>query len=112
MSHDVRDQRSSIELVEFRLDQFETALSSNFDRISNKLDNLLTQINVNEVKQENIRTRVDKLEDELQKLQDAQAKATEDLTSMKVSLAEKLSWTAGGSVLGTIIIKLIEGNLK
>jgi hypothetical protein len=112
MSHDIRDQKSSIELVEFRLDQFETALSSNFDRISGKLDNLLVQLNLNEVKQENIRTRVNKLEEGLSKLEEVQTKNNEELNNMKVSLAEKLSWTAGGSALGAIIIKLAESNMK
>lgn len=106
------ENKSSTELIEFRLDQFETSLSTNFDRISSKLDSLLTQINASEIKQENISTRLEKLEKDFSKVQIENEKLNQDMTNMKVSLAEKLSWTAGGGAVAGLLIKLIEGAMK
>lgn len=109
---DSNNQKSSIELIEFRLTQFETNLSNNFDRISFKLDSLLGQINASEVKQENISTRLEKLEKDFSKVELNKDKLTEEINDMKVSLAEKLSWTAGGGAIAGVLIKLIEGLSK
>lgn len=106
------NDKSSTELIEFRLDQFETNLSTSFDRISAKLDSLLTQINASEIKQENLSTRLEKLEKDFSKVQTESDKINQDITNMKVSLAEKLSWTAGGGAVAGILIKLIEGVAK
>tara|TARA_R100001510_G_C7577744_1_gene151864 strand:+ start:347 stop:673 length:327 start_codon:yes stop_codon:yes gene_type:complete len=102
------DNRNSVDLVEFRLNQFETTLSNNFARISNKLDEISAQINASEIKHENTRTRLESLEAEMSKVQLNKEKLLNEINSMKVSLAEKLSWTAGGGVAGTIIIKAFE----
>ncbi len=104
--------KNSTELIEFRLDQFETTLSNNFDRISSKLDSLLTQINAGEIKQENLSTRLEKLEKDFSKVQLENEKLNQDINNMKVSLAERLSWTAGGGAVAGILIKLIEGAMK
>lgn len=106
------NDRNSVDLVEFRLNQFETTLTNNFDRLSSKLDDISDQINASEIKHENTRTRLSNLESEVSKVQSETTKLTDDINSMKVSLAEKLSWTAGGGVVGTIIIKLVEGMSK
>lgn len=106
------DQKSSIELIEFRLNQFETNLSNNFEKISDKLDSLLTQMNATEIKQENISTRLEKLEKDFSKAEKEKQNLSTEIINMKVSLAEKLSWTAGGGAVAGIIIKLLEGSMK
>lgn len=106
------NQKSSIELIEFRLTQFETSLSNNFDKISSKLDSLIGQINASEVRQENISTRLEKLEKDFSKVQLDKEKLSEDINNVKVSIAEKLTWTAGGGAIAGVIIKLLESAVK
>lgn len=109
MKDELQNQKSSIDLIEYRLGQFEVTLSTNFDKLSDKLDSLILKMNDNEVRQENLKTRLEKLEKDFSKVQTENEKISSDITDVKVSIAEKLSWGAGGGILGSIVLKLLEG---
>ena len=53
-----------------------------------------------------------KLEKDFSKVQLENEKLGQDLNSMKVSLAERLSWTAGGGAAAGLLIKFIESAMK
>ncbi len=108
MKEELQNQKSSIDLIEYRLGQFEVTLSSNFDKLSDKLDSLINKMNDNEIRQENLKTRLEKLERDFSKVQKENEKITNDITSVKISIAEKLSWGAGGGLVGGVILKLLE----
>lgn len=112
MNEELQNQKSSIDLIEYRLGQFEVTLSNNFDKLSDKLDKLISKMSENEVKQENLKTRLEKLEKDFSKIQSENEKISSDMTHVKVSIAEKLSWGTGGGIFGAIILKLLEGLVK
>ena len=108
MKEELLNQKSSIDLIEYRLTQFENNLTVNFDRLTGKIDTLITKINDNEIKQENLKTRVQKLEQESAEIKASQIKISNDMTNLKVTLAEKLSWSAGGGIVASVLIKAME----
>ena len=109
MQEKLLDQKSSIDLIEYRLHRFEASLAENFSTLSDKLDKVITKLNESEIKQENLKIRVEKLEKEYSRIELEKGKISEDLVKIKVSVAEKLSWSAGGGIVGTVLIKLLEG---
>ena len=112
MQEEIYNQKSSIDLIEYRLDKFESNLSSNFDKLSDKLDNLITKLNENEIKQENLKTRVQKLEEDISNIKKNQDTVNVEITNMKVTIAEKLTWSAGGGLIATVLMKITEGMIK
>lgn len=101
------DENKSKELIEYRLDQFESSLSTNFASLNTKLDTLLNKINDSDVKQENLKIRVERIESEVSKVNDKQQKTENELVKVKISMAEKLSWSTLGGLIGTALSKYI-----
>ncbi len=101
------EDKKSKELIEYRLDQFENSLSTNFASLNTKLDTLLSKINDSDVKQENLKIRVERIESELSKVNTKQQETDTELVKVKVTIAEKLSWSALGGLVAAALSKMV-----
>lgn len=101
------DEKKSIQLIEYRLDQFENSLSTNFASLNTKLDTLLNKINDSDVKQENLKIRVERIESEISKVNTKQQETDTELVKVKISMAEKLSWSTFGGLIATALNKVL-----
>lgn len=103
------NKKNNMDIIQYRLDAFEKNLNTNMSSLSSKLDTLLTKIGESEVTQENFRIRLGAIETEIRALKKEDAGISEEITKLKVSVAEKLSWSAGGGVVATILSKVLGG---
>tara|TARA_S200000501_G_C20866916_1_gene762370 strand:- start:4303 stop:4620 length:318 start_codon:yes stop_codon:yes gene_type:complete len=101
------DEKKSKELIEYRLDQFENSLSTNFASLNTKLDTLLNKINDSDVKQENLKIRVERIESEISKVNNKQQETDTELVKVKVTIAEKLSWSTLGGLVAAALSKMV-----
>jgi len=101
------EDRKSKELIEYRLDQFEISLSTNFASLNTKLDTVLNKINDSDIKQENLKIRVERIESEVSKVNVRQQETDTELVKVKISMAEKLSWSTLGGLVATALSKVV-----
>ena len=94
-------------LLSYRLREIEGNLEKNINKISDKIDTLINELNKNNIAQSELKVKVDKLEEEFNKLQKQDAEIKEDVTQLKVTIAEKLGWSAFGGSIGALIIKML-----
>jgi hypothetical protein len=99
-----------INLVSYRLREIESNLEKNIEKLSAKIDLILTEINKTTVVQSENKIKVEKLEADVINLIKTDEAIKEDVVKLKVSIAEKLSWGALGGSISAIIIKLIGTN--
>lgn len=97
-----------INLVSYRLKEIENNLDKHLEKLSEKIDLLLAQVNQTTVAQSETKVKVQKLETEVRDLVKADESLREEVTKLKVSVAEKISWGAAGGVISGIIVKLLE----
>lgn len=97
-----------INLVSYRLKEIENNLDKHLEKLSDKIDLLLDQVNKTTIAQSETKVKVSKLESEVENLIKTDEGIKHELTALKVSVAEKLSWGAVGGVVSGIIIKLLE----
>ena len=97
-----------INLVSYRLKEIESNLDKHLEKLSNKIDLLLAELNKTTIAQSETKVKVDKLETEVDALKKSDFYIKEEITQLKVSVAEKLSWGAVGGGVAAVIIKLIE----
>lgn len=98
-----------LSLISYRLKETENNLKSSMDKISDKIDSIIEQLNKNVIAQATLEVKVGKLEEELTKLRKEDEKIQKDITGLKISMAEKLSWGAGGGLVSAFIVKLLGG---
>ena len=97
-----------INLVSYRLKEIESNLDKHLEKLSDKIDLLLIEVNKTTISQSETKVKVSKLETEVETLKKADFYIKEEITKLKVSVAEKLSWGAVGGGVAAAIIKLIE----
>ncbi len=95
-------------LVSYRLKEIENNLDKHLEKLSDKIDLILDQVNKTTIAQSETKVKVQKLEIDVRDLIKTDEILKNELTSLKVSIAERLSWGAAGGVVSGIIIKLIE----
>ena len=101
------EKKENIDLLEYRLNEIENLFKVNMEKISTKMDIILQEINKNVVAQSELKVKVEKLESEFNKLREEDEKIQKDITSLQVSVAEKLSWGASGGIISAVLIKLL-----
>lgn len=97
-----------INLVSYRLKEIESNLDKHLEKLSDKIDLLLIEVNKTTISQSETKVKVSKLETEVETLKKVDFHIKEEITKLKVSVAEKLSWGAVGGGVAAAIIKLIE----
>lgn len=97
-----------INLVSYRLKEIESNLDKHLGKLSDKIDLLLAELNKTTIAQSETKVKVSKLEREVESLKRSDNHVKEELTKLKVSVAEKLSWGAAGGGIVAVIIKVIE----
>jgi chromosome segregation ATPase len=97
-----------INLVSYRLKEIENTLDKHIEKLSGKIDLLLAELNKTTIVQSETRVKVQKLESEVANMLKTDESLKKDITELKVSVAEKLSWGASGGLVAAIIIKLLE----
>lgn len=95
-------------LVSYRLKEIENNLDKHLEKLSDKIDLLLEQVNKTTIAQSETKVKVQKLEIDVRDLIKADEILKNEITKLKVSVAEKLSWGAAGGIISGVIIKLIE----
>lgn len=95
-------------IISYRLDEIERSLEKNMEKISNKIDALIERHNSNEIAQQELKVKVERLEREVTELRNADKKVKEDLATVKVSIAEKMGYGVVGGGLITLLAKLTE----
>lgn len=103
------EEKQNKSLIEYRLDSFENNLNANMNSLSTKIDKLLVKINESEIKQEAFKVRLSAVESEIRSIKQNNQNASEEISKIKVSIAEKLTWSAGGGVVASIITKVLGG---
>ena len=99
-----------INLVSYRLKEIESNLDKHLEKLSDKIDSFLAELNRTTIAQSETKVKVDKLEMEVENLKKINHYIKDDLTKIKVSVAEKLSWGAAGGGIAAAIIKMIESS--
>jgi chromosome segregation ATPase len=97
-------------LVSYRLKEIESNLDKHLEKLSDKIDLLLSEVNKTTISQSETKVKVSKLESEVEMLKMNNSQLKEEITSLKISVAEKLSWGAVGGVISGLIIKIVEIN--
>jgi hypothetical protein len=97
-----------INLVSYRLKEIENNLDKHLEKLSEKIDLLLDQVNKTAIAQSETKVKVEKLELEVRDLIRVDENIKDEVTKLKVSVAEKLSWGAVGGIVSGIIIKALE----
>lgn len=96
-----------INLVSYRLKEIENSLDKHLEKLSNKIDLLLEQVNKTTIAQSETKVKVQKLESDVQNLIKTDENLKEEITKLKVTLAEKLGWGAAGGILSGVILKML-----
>jgi hypothetical protein len=95
-------------LVSYRLKEIESNLEKNIEKLSSKIDLLLAELNKSAIAQSEAKVKVEKLEVEVAGLIKTDESLKQELTALRVSVAEKITWGAGGGAIAGLIIKLVE----
>ena len=97
-----------INLVTYRLKEIESSLEKNIEKLADKIDLLLAELNKTTIAQSETKVKVEKLEAEVAALTKADLSIRSELSQVKVSIAEKLTWGAAGGGLVNIIINFFQ----
>jgi len=97
-------------LVSYRLKEIESSLEKNIEKLSDKIDLLLAELNKTTIAQSETKVKVEKLEADVISLVKTDEIIKNEITDLKVSVAERLSWGAAGGAIAGTIIKLIESS--
>lgn len=97
-----------INLVSYRLREIESNLDKHLEKLSDKIDSFLAELNKTTIAQSETKVKVDKLEMEVENLKKINHYIKEDVTNLRVSVAEKLTWGATGGGIAAVIIKIVE----
>jgi len=100
-------ENQDINLVSYRLKEIENSLDKHLEKLSNKIDLLLEQVNKTTIAQSETKVKVQKLESDVQNLIKTDENLKEEITKLKVTLAEKLGWGAAGGILSGVILKML-----
>lgn len=100
-------EEQDINLVSYRLKEIENSLDKHLEKLSNKIDLLLEQVNKTIIAQSETKIKVQKLESDVQNLIKVDEILKDEITKLKVTLAEKLGWGAAGGILSSIILKML-----
>jgi len=100
----------NVEIITFRLNELEKSLERDTSKIIARLDTLIEKINQSELEQVSMKTKLEKLELDVRDLKKSEAKHKDELTQVKVSIAERLTWGASGGAIAGLILKLIENS--
>ena len=100
-------EEQDINLVSYRLKEIENSLDKHLEKLSNKIDLLLEQVNKTTIAQSETKVKVQKLESDVQNLIKTDENLKEEITKLKVTLAEKLGWGAVGGILSGVILKML-----
>ena len=93
----------NVEIIAFRLNELEKNFEREISKVIDRLDTLIEKINRSELEQVSMKTKLEKLESDVRDLKKNEAKHKDELTQVKVSIAEKLTWgAAGGGVVSLI----------
>ena len=95
-------------LLTYRLKEIENSLEKNIEKLSDKIDLLLAELNKTTVAQSETKVKVEKLEAEVASLIKADNDIKNQLTQVRVSVAEKLTWGAAGGGLINLIISYFQ----
>ena len=107
------EKNVNLGIISYRLNEIEKSLEKNMDVLSKKIDKLIEKHNNNEVNQNALKIKVEKLEEEVKELKLIDKAVQEDIGNVKVSIAEKMGYgVAGGSLvtLGTKLLEYFGGN--
>ena len=99
---------TDMNLVSYRLKEIESSLEKNLEKLSNKIDLFLEQLNRTTVAQSETKVKVERLETEVERLSKVDDEVRNELTGIKVSVAERLSWGAAGGAIAAAVVKLSE----
>jgi hypothetical protein len=95
-------------IISYRLNEIEKSLDKNMESILLKIDKLIQKHNDNEVMHTELKIKVAKMEDEVKELRAVDTKVQEEISNVKVSLAEKMGYGVLGGSLMTVLVKTFE----
>jgi len=95
-------------VINYRLNEIEKSLEKNMEQLLLKMDRLIERHNENEIAQQALRVKVSKLEEEVKELKEIDKKVQEEVSNVKISIAEKMSYGIAGGGIVTIITKVLE----
>ena len=96
-------------VITYRLDEMEKNFEKNIERIVNKIDDLLEKHSASEIAQRELLVKVSSLEEEVKDLKLAKKRVEQELSQVKVSIAEKMGYGVLGGGVVTLISKMIIG---
>lgn len=105
----MNDAEDDIKIISYRLKEIESNLEKNIEKLSNKIDLLLEQLNKTALAQSETKVKVNKLEEEVSRLIKVDDEIKQEISNIKVSVAEKLGWGAIGGTISAAIIKILGG---
>lgn len=102
------DMNINMGVINYRLNEIEKSLEKNMEQILKKMDRLIERHNENELAQQALRVKVSKLEEEVKELKEIDKKVQEEVSNVKVSIAEKMSYGLAGGGIATVLGKILE----
>ena len=105
-----KDMYPNFEIITFRLNEVEKNLERDINKVIDRLDMLIEKINASELEQASMKTKIEKLESEVRELKKSETKHKDELTQVKVSIAEKLGWGAFGGSIASLIIAYLKNS--
>jgi dsDNA-specific endonuclease/ATPase MutS2 len=110
--HQEPERLPNVEIITFRLNELEKIIERDISKIIDRLDTLIEKINQSELEQASMKTKIEKLESEVRDLKKSDAKHKDELTKVKVSIAEKLTWGAAGGGVVSIITSFLQSGAQ
>lgn len=98
----------NVEIITFRLNELEKSLERDMSKVIDRLDTLIEKINQSELEQVSMKTKLEKLESDVRDLKKSDAKHKDELTQVRVSIAEKLTWGAAGGGIVSLIANFFQ----
>ena len=95
------------DFIEFKLGQLEATVNKHFETLAVKMDYIVDKVNQSDVAQENIKTRLAATESSVRNIKKNCDSIEKDITKVKVTMAEKLGWTAMGGSIGGLLAKYL-----
>ena len=111
MNNDINEQLSKL-LSEFNLVAYKLqALSASFDKLIEKVDGLTEKISETKERQLIDRQSIENLEEKQEAIDEKIKQIDNNLTKVRISMAEKLAWGSAGGGIAAGLIKIIELSL-
>lgn len=104
-----QNKEINLGVISYRLDEMEKNFEKNMEKILNKIDDLIEKHSASEIAQRELSVKVNNLEEEVKDLKAAKKKVEDDLSAVKVSIAEKMGYGVLGGGVVTLISKLFLG---